>query len=296
MLINSRTVQRQLASIPPWLRDPFSLDGPLADAISAGLRGEHAALVRARRAYLPNFIVIGAPKAATTTLTSILPRHPQIFISHPKEPKFFGRRYYKGWKWYGRMFYPGRGKPLRGEASTMYSSPHKNYQYSAALMHRYLPHTKIIYMVRDPLARMASQWRHMKGWNPSTCDFEDIADAPDAQQKLLIGCSLYHANLQRFRAFFPDSQIHCISFEDLLADPEPTLAALLQFLGARPRARSLLDRGRLPRFNEAGDKGRAMVPAPRWTDDLRSRILRRVGPDARRMLAYMGKPASHWSL
>ena len=29
----------------------------------------------------PNFIIIGAAKSATTTLTAILPRHPDIFIS-----------------------------------------------------------------------------------------------------------------------------------------------------------------------------------------------------------------------
>lgn len=295
-MLNSRTIQRQLAAIPPWLREPLSLDANLAEAIGAGLRGEHQELVDSRRAYLPNFIVIGAPKSATTTLTSLLQSHPQFFISTPKEPKFFGRRYYKGWRWYGQMFRPGRRHAFRGEASTMYSSPNKNYRYTPALMHRYIPDLKIIYMVRDPLGRLESQWRHMKGWNPKTCDFSDILQAPRAQRELIIGCSLYFSNLQRFRAFFSDSQIHCISFEDLLSQPAATLRSLLRFLGAADDVEVLLNDGELPRVNSAGDKGRALIPPPAWPKALRHRVLRQVAPDARRMLAYMGKPASHWQI
>ncbi|MEB3266030.1 MAG: sulfotransferase [Cyanobacteriota bacterium] len=295
-MFTSRRLQRQLAAIPPWLREPFSLDGTLAEAITAGLRGDHQDLVDSQSAYLPNFIVIGAPKAATTTLTSILQRHPQVFVSNPKEPKFFGRRYYKGWRWYGRMFRPGRRHPWRGEASTMYSSPNKNYRYTAALMHRYIPGLKIVYLVRDPLKRLESQWRHMKGWNPKTCNFPDILKAPRSQRELLVGCSLYYANLQRFRAFFADSQIHCISFEDLVAEPAGTLVRLLQFLGASPSVDTLLDGGQLPRVNSAGDKGRALIAPPTWTEPLRQRLLGQLAPDGRRMLAYMGKPSSHWQL
>ena len=49
-------------------------------------------------------------------------------------------------------------------------------------------------------------------------------------------------------------------------------------------------------MNEAGDKGRVLVPAPIWTDKLRSQVLELVGPDAKKMLAYMGKPLDTWKL
>lgn len=296
MPARSRTIERWAAGLPPWLRAPLSLDGELADAIGAGLRGDHADLVNVRRHSLPTFIIIGAPKAATTTLTTILPRHPQFFISTPKEPKFFGRRYHKGWRWYSNMFHDGRFKPFRGEASTMYSSPNKSYQYTAALMHKYLPELKLIYIVRDPLDRIESQWRHMKGWDPKTSDFGDLLRAPHGQRQLTIGCSLYFQNLQRFRAFFPDRQIHCMSFEDLLASPEQTLASMLRFLGAVPNVKPLLEDGKLPRVNVAGDKGRALIPKPQWPEELRRRVLQQIRPDALRMLAHMDKPASHWQL
>ena len=77
--------------------------------IQKGLKDKHAALALKHEESLPNFIIIGAAKSATTTLTTILPKHPDIFISKPKEPKFFGRYYNKGWDWYASRFSEGSG-------------------------------------------------------------------------------------------------------------------------------------------------------------------------------------------
>ena len=276
----------------------MGLNRQLRKAIEAGLRGEHQVDVEQLGRRLPNFIIIGAAKSATTTLTTILPRHPDFFISRPKEPKFFGRRYDKGWQWYGRMFRTGRSFRLRGEGSTMYASALSSYRHTPALMHRYLPELKLIYVVRDPMERIVSHWRHRRGRQGSTRAFEGLMESRHLR-KLVVGCSLYHERLQPFRAFFPDSQIHCLTFEDLIREPRGTLAGLLQFLGAStadPHLDLLLDDGTLPRVNEAGDKGRALVAAPEWTPRLREKVLAVVGPDAQQMLAYMGKPADTWSL
>jgi hypothetical protein len=48
--------------------------------------------------------------------------------------------------------------------------------------------------------------------------------------------------------------------------------------------------------NEAGDKGRILVPEPQWTERLRRQVLDVVRPDAEAMLAYMGKPVDSWDL
>lgn len=276
----------------------MGLNRRLRTVIEAGLRGEHEDEVNALGRRVPNFIIIGAAKSATTTLTTILPRHPDFFISRPKEPKFFGRRYDKGWSWYGRLFKAGRRFKLRGEGSTMYASALNSFAQAPALMHRYLPELKLVYVVRDPLDRIVSQWRHRKGRQPRTRDFQGLMRSRHLR-KLVVGCSLYHERLQSFRQFYPDAQIHCLTFEDLIAAPRPTLTALLTFLGASTAPEHidlLLDDGRLPRVNEAGDKGRALVEAPAWTDKLRSQVLEVVRPDAERMLAYMGKPLDTWDL
>ncbi|MEO1001869.1 MAG: sulfotransferase [Cyanobacteria bacterium J06638_7] len=262
-------------------------------AIADGLQGLHEEQARIGREYLPNFIIIGAAKSATTTLATILPRHPDIFISKPKEPKFFGRRYDKGWKWYRKMFRPGRSYPLRGEASTMYASSLASFRYSPALMHRYLPGLKIIYIVRHPLDRLVSQWRHLKGRHPNFVDFNRFLAKRHAA-KLLIGCSSYYARINSYRKYFHDDQIHCLTFEDLLAEPATELARLLRFLGAPVQPQLLLNQGKLPKVNEAGQKGRTLVQAPQLSSRLRSRVVRELQPDSEAFLAYIGKPKNYW--
>jgi hypothetical protein len=134
----------------------LGLNRQLRQAIEAGLRGEHQAEVEALGRRLPNFIVIGAAKSATTTLTTILPRHPDFFISRRKEPKFFGRRYDKGWAWCGRLFKAGRHCKLRGEGSTMYASALHSFAQAPALMRRYLPNLKLEYVC----STRRSAWNH----------------------------------------------------------------------------------------------------------------------------------------
>jgi len=243
---------------------------------------------------MPNFIIIGAAKSATTTLATILPRHPDIFFCRHKEPKFFGRCYDKGWDWYQKIFRPGEGYAFRGEASTMYASPLRSFRYTPNLIHRYLPRVKLVYIVRHPLERLVSHWRHLKGRHPGYVPFDRILSKRSAAKRL-IGCSSYYARLQEFRDFFPDHQIHCLTFEDLVADPASILAELLTFLGAAVRPELLLDDGRLPRVNEAGEKGRAYVEVPSWPPEMRRRIVDLLRPDADSFLTYIDKPHDYWT-
>ena len=273
-------------------------DPSLVKLIRQGLNGQHADVVDQHRNYLPNFIIIGAAKSATTTLSTILPQHPEIFISKPKEPKFFGRNYDKGWEWYASRFQKGEHCALRGEASTMYASGLKSFKSTAQLMHQYLPDLKLIYIVRHPLDRMVSQWRHYSspGRNPDCAKFDQLM-RDRRLRRLIVGCSLYYERLSAFRRYYPDDQIHCMTFEDLLDSPKHSLRSLMRFLGVRPKIKKLLDSdGRLPRENQAGDKGRGYVEKPEWNSRLKRRVLRKIRPDAEKMLAYMGKPSDYWAL
>src|SRR3982751_1900715 len=38
---------------------------------------------------LPDFLLVGAPKAGTTALHAALAQHPELFLSEPKEPKYY---------------------------------------------------------------------------------------------------------------------------------------------------------------------------------------------------------------
>ena len=66
---------------------------------------------------LPDFLIIGACKAGTTTLWRYLQRHPRIFLLDPKEPDFFSRieRYDQGIGWYKTLFADQTGFGRHGQ-------------------------------------------------------------------------------------------------------------------------------------------------------------------------------------
>jgi hypothetical protein len=279
-------------------QDAEDFVAPLIQAIDRGRRGEDRASVQAiDPRSLPDFIVIGAAKSATTTLTRVLGRHPEIFMCRPKEPKFFGRHYDKGWRWYASLFEEGLKARLRGEGSTMYSSNLPGFEHTAELISTYLPKTKIIYMARHPLDRIVSQWRHIKGKHPtSTSSFEKLWKTSRLKD-LLIGCSMYYERLSTFREHFPDDQILCLTFEDFLSQPKQTLESVLDFLGIDGPAEPLLNDGsHLPMVNEAGQQGRQYVEKPRWPFLLKWRVSRTVKADSRKFLLHIGKPQDYWKL
>ena len=73
---------------------------------------------------LPNFLVIGAMKAGTSSLYQYLRAHPQIFMPAAKELSFFAYEpnARHDLEWYRRQFAPaGEGAVALGEASTMYT-------------------------------------------------------------------------------------------------------------------------------------------------------------------------------
>ena len=252
--------------------------------------------VDSNRHILPNFIIIGAAKSASTTLTTILLKHPDIFVSKTKEPKFFGRHYGKGWDWYSSHFSKGKNFSLRGEGSTMYTSELSDFRHTPALMHRYLPELKLIYIVRHPLDRIVSQWRHHRGRRPNCSDFSELMRDRDLRRRI-VGCSMYYKQVSRFRKFYPDEQIHCMTFEDLLATPKRSLQQMMIFLGVKPRIKRMLDKnGCLPHENEAGAKGRGHVSRPEWDEQVKTKVLKGIRPDAQKMLAFMGKSSDYWEL
>ncbi|SBO44573.1 Putative sulfotransferase protein (fragment) [Cyanobium sp. NIES-981] len=217
-------------------------------------------------------------------------------MSKPKEPKFFGRHYDRGWAWYADHFSGGTESRLRGEGSTMYSSPLPGFEHTAALIHTYLPSVKLIYMVRHPLDRIVSQWRHIKGKHPDTADFERLLKT-SRLKRLVIGCSLYYERINQFRTYFPDDQICCLTFEDFLSSPKPILERVLQFLGVGGPVEPLLNDGTtLPMVNEAGQQGRRYVEKPTWPWWMKWQISRQIRPDSELFLRYIGKPLDYWKL
>lgn len=183
---------------------------------------------------LPDFLVIGGMKCGSTTLYEHLSRHPDLFLSSPKEPQFFSREpvFARGLHWY-RSLFEGAGSRVCGEASTCYSrAPH--FGDVAARIHLHLPDARLVYLVRHPVDRAYSHYRHeaqarIVAGGAALPSFEEMLEENDE----IVDTSDYWRQLQEYLAHYPREQIHVLSLEDLQSRRDETLAALQQFLGIR---------------------------------------------------------------
>ena len=262
--------------------------------INRSLRGRHDKIAAIYRTQLPTFIIIGAAKSATTSLATTLSRHHEIQISQSMEPKFFGRHYLRGWEWYANQFAADPQRPLRGEASTMYSSSYGSYARTPELIHHHLGAIPLIYLVRHPLRRIESHWRHWRGRSKHCPPFDQLLRSPQLKQRI-VEASLYHRQWQRYRRWFPEESMLSITTEELSSHPQTSLQRVLNFIGATPDCSGLLEKGELPLMNPAGSKGRREVAAPRWNDQLKRQTIDLIRPDSERFLASTGRPSSTWA-
>jgi len=282
----------------PRRKDPdFDFYGPAAADYLDGLFGRHKDRIAGREAALPNAFLIGAAKCGTTTLFRTLRDHPEIHGSQPKEPKFFGAQYYKGWDWYLSLFEAGRAHPVRMEASVLYTGGDAMFHGSAQMIHQYIPDPKFLFVARDPMARIVSHWRHYKGIRPDHAGaFNDFFDN-EAERRRIFECSLYWEKLEPYRRLFGDDRILCLTFEDMIADPSASLTTMLRFLGidAGPQTvASLLHDGKFEHANAANSGKKSEVPAPDWDPALREKLRALLRPGALKFLDHIGKPPSHW--
>lgn len=197
---------------------------------------------------LPNLIVIGAMKAGTTALHQYLGRHPDIQMSDPKELCFFyndepttavpkgdhelpalhgsAGNLHRGISWYTRHFDPHAR--ARGESSPGYTSP--SFPEVASRMASVIPNASLVFLVRDPVSRAVSQYRHhVRDGTEQRSLIEALSD-PTSHYVLR---SKYAARLSPFLRHFTHDQIVIAEQEDLAGDPITVLSELLFFVGVR---------------------------------------------------------------
>jgi hypothetical protein len=152
----------------------------------------------------PNFLVIGAPKAATTSICTHLGKHPEVFMCRPKEPFFFAydHVYSRGWEWYESLFADANGATAIGEGSTVYSQL-RTFPNTLNRIVQHVPDARIIYAVRHPLDRIQSHWIEMTSQGLTMSPFNQ-AVREDPQY---IDASSYYHQLQAYREYFPEERI-----------------------------------------------------------------------------------------
>lgn len=185
-----------------------------------------------RQGRLPDFVIIGAPRCGTTSLSTYLSIHPEVFVAPEKEVDFFSDRYGRGLDWYRREFAGSEGMKRVGEASPRYMFHGEAIPRLAGA----IPNARLIAMLREPVARTYSDYwfRRSLGWErrplDEVIDAELASAGPDGRRSGIVEKSTYLPALERVVQHFPRESLLVLLLEDLRADPQRTFASVCEFL------------------------------------------------------------------
>jgi hypothetical protein len=272
---------------------------------------------------LPNFLIIGAAKAGTTSLYHYLRQHPDVFMSAVKEPRYYwqegvaeGRLEIFGREAYERLFDDVTSQRAVGEATTHYlNSPTAPERIAADL-----PEVKLIVSLRNPADRAYSSYLGRLQGGEERCGVEE-AMKPGSYY---VESSRYHASLSRYFESFARDRIKVILFDDLVANPRAVMQELFEFLGVDATfdvdVNATHNRAAVPRWRVANQVllktglfvHRLLPSAMRNTGitswiqrlflrrpeplaaDLRRQLLEYFRDDIGQTAELIGRPLAHW--
>jgi hypothetical protein len=179
---------------------------------------------------LPNLIIIGAQKCGTSVLHYYLGLHPEVTMSKPKELNFFieERNWPRGVDWYKAQF--DAHATVRGEASPNYTA-FPQHQGVPERMAQVVPDAKLIYMVRDPLERIAAHWVHNYAKRREKGTLAETLIHPHTSY---VDRSMYAMQLERFLAHYPKERVLVFQQSELRYKRAETLRQVFEFVGVDP--------------------------------------------------------------
>ncbi len=173
-----------------------------------------------------DFVIVGAQKSGTTSLAGQLEQLEEVCFCQEKEPHFFSKN--KRWRTELDKYlalYDNKPGQLLGEASTTYTFCDE-YPDAISALYEHNPSMKLIYIVRDPVARIESHFNHrLRNNKVSKNVIANIGNHP-----CFIERSEYYRQLQHLRKTFLEQQIKVIVFEDYIKNPCEVLSEILTFL------------------------------------------------------------------
>ncbi len=228
----------------------------------------------------PNFFLVGAAKAGSTSVAHYLGEHPQIYLSPIKEPNYFSRAdinpnhfrellkkriamfdedkyfttseftslhaaYLTNEQHYKMLFQKADGDLVTGEASVSYlwspTAPQEIYNAN--------PNAKIIMVLRNPIDRAFSHYLMDLRVNFTKLSFLDALkkdlESPyktwNANSKY-IELGLYSEQIKRYLAIFPNQNVKIIMFDTLKKNTKQEMINLFEFLN--------VDSGFAPDYNK----------------------------------------------
>lgn len=265
-------------------------------------------------------MIVGAQKCATTTLFEVLDGHPALRGCGNKEPHFFSTSedWEKGLEDYHKLYKQEEGLKYFEGSTTYTFAPHRKPELWKVL-HGYNPEMKIIYMVRNPLARLISAYMHSyeRGYT------ENDLDTAMVEEPYMVDVTRYMMQISPYIETFGRSQVHLIDFDDFIKDRERVMFELSSFLNIsyddfgsfdQAHANASLGRqklhikwdkdtkirrileGRFPKIwrRLTDNSSRSFESKPEMARHLQEKILKELEPDIAGMEELLGKGLSHW--
>jgi hypothetical protein len=233
----------------------------------------------------PDFLIIGAPKAGTTALHAALAQHPEVFMSDPKEPKYWlcddapppawrgpgDAHSQQEWVWrreeYERLFTGAGLAQVRGESTAFYLWSRGAHRRIAEA----LPDVRLIVVVRDPVDRAYSNWMHL--WSDGLEPVDDFVEAFGLQdERVRAGWApfwryrelgMYGEQLAHLSRYVDPERVLLMRYRSLVDEPRAAIDRTCRFLGI---SQGLIDS--IPR-----DNSRPFVP-PGWRPRLIGPVVR----------------------
>jgi hypothetical protein len=262
---------------------------------------------------LPNFLILGASRAGTSTLHAWFGQHPEVFMSRPKELWHFNRddRYAIGIDRYRARFSGWRGEPVLGECTPIYLYRNLLYRHRKELywsetdgavsrIARDLPNAKMLISLRHPLDRFISQYRKnsRRGKAGVGPDLETFASRCGAEGMT------YRKDLENVLKHVERERLKIVIFEEWTQSPHAMLEDVCGFLEVSPEftfdasekmvrtgdERTLLP-GLLARFS---GQRKARKESERLSDNLRSQLCEDLSDDITFVEEILGRPLASW--
>ncbi len=252
---------------------------------------------------LPNFILIGAGKAGTSSLAHYLRQHPDIFVSTPKELNYFAftdanlaQYNLADQQWiqnsittldaYQQKFSQVKHETAIGEASGIYMF----HPQAAARIQAMLPEVKLMAILRNPIDRAYSGYQmHLRRGTETrtfmTAVQEDLTVNPRPYMK---GCYLqkgwYFQQLEVYFKLFKREQIQIFLYEELCQQPQQLLQRMYSFLNVDPDFKVNLEQ----KFNAAPNYTGALTLADK------QQLLALSTPDIIKLQTLIQRDLSSW--
>lgn len=209
----------------------------------------------------PDFLIIGAQRAGTTSLYRYLTQHPAVLpVVLSKGAHYFDTGFDKGPAWY-RSHFPLRVHAellrhrLGARVKTGEGSPY--YVFHPLAPHRVaqtLPDVKLILLLRDPVERAYSHYQHEVARGYETLSFAEAIEAEEerleGEAERMIADPTYHSfshqhhsyvargryleQIRRWHEIFPPEQLLILIAEEFFADPAAAMATVLEYLDLPP--------------------------------------------------------------